>query len=112
MTTGNVNLEQNILRYSRSGNVKDFRVLLHEYGDQLLKWRHSRSGESFLLLCARYGHVLILRCLVDEHNESLEQQNKDGKRPLHEAVLGGHLECVRFLVEKKVQVDSLKRADW
>ena len=105
-------LEQDILRCSRSGNISNFRALLSRAGDGILKWRHPRSGESFLLLCARYGHVALVGCLVEEFRESLEQQNNDGKRALHEAALGGHVECVRFMIQKKVEIDSLKRADW
>lgn len=107
-----LNLEQIILRCSRSGNIKDFRAHLSTSGDELLRWRHARSGESFLLLCARYGHVEVLRYLVDELRESSEQQNNDGKRALHEAALGGHVECVQYMIMRGAEIDCLKRADW
>ena len=42
----------------------------------------------------------------------LEQANLDAKRPLHEAAQNSHLNCVEYLIEKEVAVDSLKRADW
>lgn len=105
-------LEQLILRCTRSGNVGEFRVYLKELRDEILSWKHVRSGETCLLLCARYGHIDILRCLVEECDESLEQQNNDGKRALHEAALGGHLECVEYLISRNVEIDCLKRADW
>ena len=106
------NIEQIILRCTRSGNLKEFRVNLNERRDQILSWKHPRSGESSLLLCARYGHVFMLQCLVEDYEESLEQWNHDGKRALHEAALGGHLECVKYLISRKVEIDCLKRADW
>lgn len=107
-----VSLEQLILRCTRSGNVGEFRVYLKESRNEILSWKHTRSGETCLLLCARYGHIEILRCLVEECGESLEQWNSDGKRALHEAALGGHVECVKYLISRNVEIDCLKRADW
>ena len=105
-------LEQIILRCTRSGNIEECRVYLKKSRNEILSWKHPRSGETCLLLCARYGHIDILRCLVEEYNESLEQWNNDGKRALHEAALGGHLECVKYLISRNVEIDCLKRADW
>lgn len=49
----------------------------------------------------------------DNNNRiNFEQANFDGKRPLHEAAQAGQLECVKYLLEQNVKVDSLKRADW
>ena len=105
-------LEQIILRFTRSGNLEEFCVYLKESRNEILNWKHPRSGETCLLLCARYGHTDILRSLSEEYNESLEQWNNDGKRALHEAALGGHLECVKYLITRNVEIDCLKRADW
>ena len=108
-----VSLEQTILRCTRAGNIDELRVYLKsELKDELLSWRHPKSGESCLLLSSRYGHVALLKCLDQEFGESLEQWNNDGKRALHEAALGGHLDCVRYLVKRNVEIDCLKRADW
>jgi hypothetical protein len=101
-----------ILRFTRSGNIEEFRTYLKESRNEILHWKHQRSGETCLLLCARYGHTDIVRCLFEEYNESLEQWNNDGKRALHEAALGGHLECVKYLISRNVEIDCLKRADW
>jgi ankyrin repeat protein len=101
-----------ILRFTRSGNIEEFRTYLKESRNEILHWKHPRSGETCLLLCARYGHTDIVRCLFEEYNESLEQWNNDGKRALHEAALGGHLECVKYLISRNVEIDCLKRADW
>ena len=105
-------LEQIILRFTRSGNLEEFRVYLKVSRNEILNWKHPRSGETCLLLCARYGHTDMLRSLSEEYNESLEQWNNDGKRALHEAALGGHLECVKYLISRNVEIDCLKRADW
>ncbi|XP_028406323.1 ankyrin repeat domain-containing protein 16-like [Dendronephthya gigantea] len=107
-----LSIEQIILRSTRSGDIEEFGACLNKSRVEILNWRHSRSGESCLLLCARYGQVDMLRCLVEDCGESLEQWNSDGKRALHEAALGGHLECVRYLINKDVEIDCLKRADW
>ena len=107
-----LSLEQIILRSTRSGDIAELRACLNKSRAEILNWKHARSGESCLLLCARYGHVDMLRCLVEDCHESLEQWNCDSKRALHEAALGGHLECVRYLISKDVEIDCLKRADW
>ncbi|XP_046857409.1 ankyrin repeat domain-containing protein 16-like [Xenia sp. Carnegie-2017] len=108
----NTDLEHIILRCTKSGNYKEFVSTVEASGHELLRWRHTRSGDTCLLLCARYGHVHMLRYLVEECAQCLEQWNNDGKRALHEAVLAGHTACVIYLISRKVEIDSLKRADW
>ncbi|XP_056604783.1 ankyrin repeat domain-containing protein 16 [Triplophysa dalaica] len=70
------------------------------------------SGDTLLHYAARYGHLDILRYLVDELNMDIEVYNNDYKRALHEASSMGHYECVRYLIAKGTKIDSLKKADW
>ena len=71
-----------------------------------------RSGDTLLHIIARFGHLKILKHLLDHYKVDLEVANLDAKRPLHEAAQTGHSAIVAFLLEKGANVDSLKRADW
>ncbi|CAL4059029.1 unnamed protein product [Meganyctiphanes norvegica] len=42
----------------------------------------------------------------------LEQQNGDGKRPLHSSVQSCNLLATKMLIDYNVEVNPLKRADW
>ena len=72
---------------------------------------HESSGDTPLILAARYQRYEILKELVNS-GAGIEHFNFDGKRSLHEAAYNGCALCVRFLLNQGAQVDSLKRADW
>ena len=54
----------------------------------------------------------LRRFVVFINRFSLEVDNKDGKRPIHEAAQHGHADCVAYLIGQNVEVDAFKRADW
>jgi len=70
---------------------------------------HGKSGDTVPIIAATHGHVSVLRLCSDD---DLESSNKDGKRPLHAAAQSSHVNCVRYLLSRRVTVDCLKRADW
>nr|CAD7205019.1 unnamed protein product [Timema douglasi] len=57
-------------------------------------------GSSLLHLAADYGHLNIVKCLVDK-GADINQPNREGFDPLHVATRSGHLEVVQFLVGLK-----------
>nr|CAD7265239.1 unnamed protein product [Timema shepardi] len=57
-------------------------------------------GSSLLHLAADYGHLNIVKCLVDK-GADINQPNREGFNPLHVATRSGHLEVVQFLVGLK-----------
>ncbi|CAG2059174.1 unnamed protein product, partial [Timema podura] len=57
-------------------------------------------GSSLLHLAADYGHLNIVKCLVDK-GADINQPNREGFNPLHIATRSGHLEVVQFLVGLK-----------
>nr|CAD7426767.1 unnamed protein product [Timema monikensis] len=57
-------------------------------------------GSSLLHLAADYGHLNIVKCLVDK-GADINQPNREGFKPLHVATRSGHLEVVQFLVGLK-----------
>ena len=78
----------------------------------LLNIFHKKSGDSLLHQAARCGKLNILITLHRDFGLNLEQQNYDGKRPLHDASQYGCLDCVKYILSKKAMVDCIKRADW
>ncbi|XP_066988823.1 ankyrin repeat domain-containing protein 16-like isoform X1 [Macrobrachium rosenbergii] len=74
---------------------------------------HSKSGDTALHIAAQAGCTQVLGWLLSNGCDCcLEQQNLDGKRPLHSAVQASHLPIVKILLDHGVAVDPLKRADW
>lgn len=102
-----------ILKAIKSGNFKKFQSYLNsEEIKQVLKnYFHSKSGDTIIHNVCRMGNLQILSILFEE-GFSVEVQNFDGKSALHEAAQGGHLDCTKFLLQARVKVDALKRADW
>ncbi|XP_048410127.1 ankyrin repeat domain-containing protein 16 [Stegostoma tigrinum] len=80
--------------------------------DTVLKGHFGRSGDTVLHYAARYGHLPILKYLVEELGANIELVNSDYKRALHEAGSMGHRMCVRYLLAQGANVDCLKKADW
>ncbi|CAD5118479.1 unnamed protein product [Dimorphilus gyrociliatus] len=74
--------------------------------------KHKRNGDTLLHITCRLGRKDLVQILIESFHANPEIANNDGKRPLHEASQNDHLDCVEYLLERKVCVDSLKRADW
>ncbi|TRY54641.1 hypothetical protein DNTS_001621 [Danionella cerebrum] len=86
---------------------------LKEVGNERVIHIHfGKSGDTVLHYAARYGYLDIIRFLIEEMGMDVEVYNNDYKRALHEASSMGHHDCVRYLLAKGAQVDSLKKADW
>jgi len=78
----------------------------------LVNFVHGKSGDSVLLVAARYKRFEILELLMSL-GADVEHRNKDLKRALHEAAGSGCVRCVRHLIKQgKVHINPLKRADW
>ena len=61
-----------------------------------------------LALAAQHGHVEIVRMLLDageDPNRYNPQGNHAHSTPLHQAVLAGHQQVVRLLVERGARLD-------
>ena len=80
-------------------------------GNAILNCVHSKSGDTPIIVASRHGHQDLMKFLI-HRGVDIEQRNKDLKRPLHEAAAGGHLDCVKLLIEHDAEIDCLKRADW
>jgi hypothetical protein len=112
--TGFPNLILNLFKCAKEGNFSGCKDVMSHIKDTD-NWQthyYDKSGDSIGILAARWGHTEILRYLHEEHGLALELSNLDGKRPLHEAAQFGHLDTVKYLVSKEVDVNCLKQADW
>ncbi|XP_069956021.1 ankyrin repeat domain-containing protein 16-like isoform X3 [Cherax quadricarinatus] len=81
-----------------------------------IDWRkcvHSKSGDTALHVAALTGSTQVTSWLLSHGCDvCIEQQNMDGKRPLHMAVQASTLPIVRILLYYGATIDPLKRADW
>lgn len=99
-----------VMRATLIGDIAELKRLISEDGE-LTNFVYKKSGDTPLMLAARYKHVEILDHLI-ECGADFEHKNIDGKRALHEAASSGCLKNVESLVESGAAVDVLKRADW
>ncbi len=59
----------------------------------------TREGVTPLALAARYGHMPVVRYLVEEAGADIVLANVDGVTPLHLAADGDQAEVCRYLIE-------------
>jgi ankyrin repeat protein len=59
-----------------------------------------RNGATALHIAASYGHVDILRRIIDEDREGLNTPNTHGQTALHQAAEGGMVNSVRLLLQR------------
>ncbi|CAH1782588.1 unnamed protein product [Owenia fusiformis] len=102
-----------LAKYVQSGDVAGVENSLEckIYDPVWFRKPTNKIGDTVLHIAAREGHRRILQTF-GKYGGDFEVANLDGKRPLHEAVLGEHLDCVKFLIHHGAVIDTLKRADW
>ncbi|ESN96857.1 hypothetical protein HELRODRAFT_86113 [Helobdella robusta] len=72
-----------------------------------------KLSETAAIQACKNGDVLKLQWCKEKFGPAvLEKKNQIGKSPLHEAVVHCKLQCVEYLLEENVDVNSLKRGDW
>nr|XP_055046909.1 ankyrin repeat domain-containing protein 16 [Misgurnus anguillicaudatus] len=105
---------KHLIKAVQHGDLCTVKQQLSEHANkQSIIYTHfGKSGDTFLHYAARYGHLDILRYLVEELNMNIEVYNNDYKRALHEASSMSHYESVRYLIARGAKIDSLKKADW
>ena len=101
------------LKLIQDGKITDFMDLLNSCEDprSVMNSKHRKSGDNTAIVASRFGRLHVLE-ILHRNGMDFEQWNDDGKRALHEAAYGSHLDCVKFLIDLGVEVDCLKRADW
>nr|CAD7453252.1 unnamed protein product [Timema tahoe] len=94
--------ELSVLSYKMKPFSKDDqRKFLKTYWTLLVPSIEQDRLEVFIEeLLADYGHLNIVKCLVDK-GADINQPNRDGFNPLQVATRSGHLEVVHFLVGLK-----------
>uniref|UniRef100_A0A8C5MGR4 Ankyrin repeat domain-containing protein 16 n=1 Tax=Leptobrachium leishanense TaxID=445787 RepID=A0A8C5MGR4_9ANUR len=108
--------QKHMLKLIQDGKLKLFQEELerqaHLASSELPCKHFGKSGDTLLHYAARHGHLNILSYLVEVLAIDIEVVNSDYKRPIHEAASMGHRDCLLYLLNKGVQVDCLKKADW
>ena len=100
------------------GDKKAVRDMMSASGggtEALASLSNPKTGDTVLhALCRDDGGRLdMFRFIVDLCGEAAcGLGNFDGKTPLHEAAQCKSASLVAFLLERRVEVDALKRADW
>jgi ankyrin repeat protein len=76
---------------------------------RMLPSADATSKHAALALAAQHGHVEVGRLLLDA-GEDPSRYNPEGHHshstPLHQAVLGGHLDVVKLLIERGAPLDA------
>jgi len=57
-------------------------------------------GRTPLIYASGYGHLEIVKYLIEKHNANVEAKNNCGENPLIYASLNGPLEIVKYLIEE------------
>ena len=87
--------EDRFLAAAAAGETQVVRDLLRE---QKVNVNLQKHGETAIGLASHYGRTDVLKVLV-ENRANLNTRNSNGFTPLMSAVIGGHLESVRVLLE-------------
>ena len=108
-------------------SLKKLKQIIGSSTNELISYRHERTGDTLMNHLARCGHLNLIKLLFtnrfDSHGEPeidlsalkkcLSMANNDSKNALHEACQFGYFECAKFLVESaQMPINSLRRGDW
>ena len=94
-------MNYNIFDFCRNGDLESVKRLIEEHkvlhgGSEIL----DGFGSSLLHYASEFGHLEIVKYLVEEVGMNSETQNEDRDTPLQYASWFGYLEIVKYLVEE------------
>jgi len=78
------------------GNLKLVNVLLKNGADPA---KPDSDGVTCVMRACAEGHLSVLRRLYTTQRVDLQSGDRFGRAPIHHAVVGGHLDIVRYLLE-------------
>lgn len=67
---------------------------------------------SWIFPAASSGHVQKVRRILDHFPGAVHLKDKEGRTPLHLAVINGHHETVKVLVNRGANVDARDKSGW
>ena len=72
----------------------------------------SKYGKTALNWASKWGHLEIIRLLLEKGANVNIQHEYNHATALHWASWGGHLEVVRFLIDKGANIEAQTKDDW
>lgn len=85
---------------SRDGNVNVFRVLVD--GGAVVD-SVTKNGRTIFHIAALHGNIDIIKEILKGKPKDMDVKDNCGNTPLHEAVLGNHIDICRLLIESGSQ---------
>lgn len=76
------------------------------HGHTIMEAEVVEIGSTEAHRAARSASMYELEEILDAHEEVIHVEDKNGWLPLHEAVRGGHLEVIKFLIERGSPINA------
>ena len=94
-------LREQLMRASADGSLSKVKYLMGLWHVDPHLCRDGENDNTPLHLASNFGHLDIVRYLVEERNCDVVCRNKHGNTPLHYATLGGRLDVVQYLISER-----------
>ena len=100
-----------IFQAAAAGDLKALADLLNSHRDSINSF--SNEGWTPLHLAAHYGHLRAAQLLLEfGADPDLRSRNTLDNIPLHAAVAGNHLELVKLLLVREININSRQHGGW
>jgi len=94
----------NIFEVIENGDLETLKKLVSRGADVEAK---NKYGETPLILASEFGHLEIVKCLIEKCNANVESKDNHGNTPLILASGYGYLEIVKCLIENGANYEEL-----
>ena len=94
---------QPIHQAAQEGHLKVVDLLVSKEADVSAE---EKDGATPLWLAAQDGHSSIVSFLLERGAKADTSAKDSGRRPIHQAVQGGHLKVIEMLASKEVSIDE------
>ena len=94
-------LSKQLLRASKDGDLHKVKYLVEMWHVDPDSCRDEQYNNTPLHWASEYGHLDIVKYLVEERNCDVMYRNKNGDIPLHSAAIGGCVNTVQYLISER-----------
>ena len=99
-------MEANIVEAAREQNLELVKKLIKQGVDVNEPDEDSRLGYNALIAACHYGHLEIVKCLIEEGKADIGYKDNVGCTALHRAAKFNRLDVVKYLIGKKASIDE------